>query len=242
VKHLINLPSTEKFPNVIFIGLLIALLAGGYLLGNVVNTVLPFQTSPSSDPVVDSRPSSGAIVNPPYQVQDFTLTSHTGEPLSLSDLRGKAVLMFFGYTHCPDICPTTLADYRRVKNALGDDADEVAFVFISVDGARDTPEVLAAYLGRFDSEFTGLTGDETVLQQIGSEYGLIFQQETINVEHEHEAGYEHEPGDDLQAENYFVQHTSPSFLIDRDGYLRMVFFYSTKPSAITEGIRELLQE
>jgi protein SCO1/2 len=216
-----------------------ALLVGVFLIGNTLNTIL--QVSPQSASTNDSRPGAGAVVSPPHQVQDFTLTSHTGEPISLSDLRGRAVLMFFGYTHCPDVCPTTLADYRRVKQALGDDANDVAFVFISVDRERDTPDVLTQYLGNFDTEFIGLMGDETTLRRIGEEYGLLFQQETISVGHEHEEGYEHQHGDDLDEENYFVQHTSPSFLIDRDGYLRLVYFYGTPPEVIVEGIRQVLQ-
>jgi protein SCO1 len=214
--------------------LVVTLLAGGFLIGSVLNTALlaPPQTV-STD---DSRPGAGAVVSPPHQVQDFTLTSHTGEPLNLHDLRGRAVLIFFGYTHCPDVCPTTLADYRRVKQALGDDADEVAFVFISVDGERDTPDVLTRYLHNFDTAFIGMTGDETALRRMGAEYGLMYQQEALNVGHEHEHGHDH----NLDDESYFVQHTSPSFLIDRDGYLRLVYFYGTQPDVIAEGIRQVL--
>lgn len=145
--------------------------------------------------------------------------------------------MFFGYTHCPDVCPTTLADYRRVKAVLGNSAADVAFIFISVDGERDTPDVLTRYLGNFDTEFIGMTGDEATLRQMGAEYGLMYQQETLNVRHEHKHGYDH----NLDEENYFVQHTSPSFLIDRDGYLRLVYFYGTQPQVIVEGIRQILR-
>jgi cytochrome oxidase Cu insertion factor (SCO1/SenC/PrrC family) len=82
-----------------------------------------------------------------------------------------------------------------------------------------------------------MTGDETTLRQMGAEYGLMYQQETLNVGHEHEHGHEHNLGD----ENYFVQHTSPSFLIDRDGYLRLVYFYGTQTEVIVEGIRQILR-
>jgi protein SCO1 len=230
--------SNTKYRNAALVVLLVAVLATGYLIGNALDTLLrPPSSSASAE---TSRPSGGAIVNPPHEVQDFTLTSHTGEAMRLSDLRGEAVLMFFGYTRCPDVCPTTLADYRRVKEALGDDAEDVSFVFVSVDGARDTPEVLAHYLGQFDPDFIGMTGDETVLRQMGAEYGLLFQQETISVNHEHEEGYEHEHVEELDSENYFVEHTSPSFLIDGDGYLRLVYFYGTDTDVIAEGIRQVL--
>lgn len=237
MNRLLRIQTSPSLRYIIMGVLLFALLVGGFLIGNTLSVL--FQVPPQTVSTDDSRPSAGAVVSPPHQVQDFTLTSHTGEPISLSDLRGRAVLMFFGYTHCPDVCPTTLADYTRVKRMLGSDADAVAFVFISVDGERDTPEVLTQYLGNFDTGFIGLTGDETTLRRMGAEYGLMYQQETISVGHEHEEGYEH--GDDLDAENYFVQHTSPSFLIDRDGYLRLVYFYGTQPEVIADGIRQVLQ-
>lgn len=218
--------------------LLIVLLAAGYVIGSTLNT----QFQPNAVPVTaDSAKSGGAaFVEPPHLVKNFTLTSQTGQPISLSDLHGRAVLMFFGYTHCPDVCPTTLADYTRVKQALGSNADEVAFVFISVDGKRDTPDVLTQYLGQFDAGFIGMTGDETTLRRLGAEYGLLFQHESSNLADGHEAEHEHQEGQDLDIENYFVQHTSPSFLVDRDGYLRLVYFYGTEPSVIAEGIRQVL--
>jgi len=236
--RVLRLQPNTGFRFVIVITFIIALAAVGFLVGNLLNPILLSPNQSLSDEA--SRPTSGAVVDPPYLLQDFTLTSNKGEPISLSDLRGKVVLMFFGYTHCPDVCPTTLADYRRVKQALGDDADAVRFVFISVDGARDTPDVLTQYLGHFDPDFIGMMGDETTLRRIGSEYGLLFQEETISVGHEHEEGYEHHHEEGLDAENYFVQHTSPSFLIDRNGYLRMVYFYGTETEVITDGIRAML--
>ncbi len=224
--------------------LVIGLFAAGYLASTTVISALSASPAEASD----AQPASGgALVDPPHQVQDFTLTSHTGEPISLSDLRGRAVLMFFGYTHCPDVCPTTLADYRRVKQALGDDAEQVAFVFISVDGERDTPDVVNEYLRQFDADFIGMTGDAATLRRIGAEYGLFFETETVETEEEqgqdHNHDAEHEHGDDPNPdqENYFVNHTSPSFLIDPDGYLRLVFFYGTEPQTIADGIRQVMQ-
>ena|SRR5215207_6568951 len=239
LNRLLHPRSNEKFLGTIRLALLIALLAAGFVIGALLNTL--FDANAASATTDAARTTGAARVEPPRLLQGFSLTSHTGELMSLSDLRGKAVLMFFGYTHCPDVCPTTLADYGRVKQALGDDANAVKFVFISVDGARDTPDVLAQYLGQFDASFIGMTGDEATLQRMGAEYGLLFQQETISVGHDHEAGHQHQHGDALNAENYFVQHTSPSFLIDSDGYLQLVYFYGTEPEVIAQGIREILQ-
>lgn len=186
------------------------------------------------------------IVDPPHLLADFTLTSQTGEPISLSDLRGKAVLMFFGYTHCPDVCPGTLAEYTDVKRRLGEDAGDVEFVFISVDGTRDTPARLTEYLGMFDAGFIGMTGDEAALRALGNEYGLFFEQTTLPERsaesgETHEHGAQHAEEGALDQSNYFVQHTSPSFLIDRDGYLRRVFFFGTTPANVASGVQEILE-
>lgn len=183
-----------------------------------------------------SRPAAGssasgtkgvAVVTPPRLLSDFTLTSHTGELVSLSDFRGRSVLMFFGYTHCPDVCPTTLANYKRVKQALGTKAADTAFVFVSVDGLRDTPDVLADYLALFDPSFIGLMGDDAALQQMGAEFGLQ---------------YSAPPAGSSPDDNYMVEHTSPSFLIDADGYLRLVYFYGTEPDAMAAGIQHIQTE
>ena len=207
----------------------------------------PVSQPADSSAGVNPDMSGVALVNPPHPLQDFTLTSKSGDPIALSDLRGRAVLLFFGYTHCPDVCPTTLADYKRVKQMLGGQADQVAFVFVSVDGKRDTPKQMTAFLNQFDPDFIGMTGDDTTLRRIGTEYGLIFSAEHISLTHDQDAHHEHleqaaEGEEPLDQENYFVQHTSPSFMIDRNGVLRMVAFYGTKPQTMVAGIRQLLQE
>ncbi len=178
----------------------------------------------SDSPTIDGDWSSGATVyDPPRALRDFTLTTQSSERLSLSDLRGRMGLLFFGFTHCPDVCPTTLLEFKRVKQALGDDANEVAFVFISVDGVRDTPEVLARYLADFDPDFIGLTGDEVYLRQIGADYDLFFERREMGSEG-----------------GYTVDHTASSFLIDREGRLVMKFAFGTEPEAIAAAIRERL--
>lgn len=227
-------PDTSISRLILWGALVIGFLAIGIALGTAANGLFDRATSTSAAHDT-AQPAAGAKVDPPYQVKDFTLISQTGAPISLSDLRGKAVMMFFGYTHCPDVCPTTMADYTRVKAALGDQAGKVAFVFISVDGVRDTPDVVGTFLNQFDNDFIGMTGDEATLRQIGSEYGLLFQTDTITGD----PGHEQDGGQNLDGQNYFVQHTSPSFLIDPDGYLRMVFFYGTKQAAMVEGIRQV---
>ncbi len=130
-------------------------------------------------------------------------------------------------------------------------ADQVQFVFVSVDGTRDTPAQMTTFLNQFDKDFIGMTGSETQLRSIGAEYGLVFQKENIiapptSDDAEAQAA---QPGDDhdeaatepaLDSQNYFVQHTSPTFLIDRNGALRMVAFYRTAAEALASSIRQLL--
>ncbi len=174
----------------------------------------------------DARPTTtplpGTLLDPPKEVGDFTLTDQDGQPFRLSDLRGKVALLFFGYTHCPDICPTTLAEFKRVKALLGDDAARVAFVFVSVDGERDTPERLTAYVRAFDPQFIGLTGDDAALRPIARDFGVFYQR----VNYESDA-------------NYLVDHTASTFVVDQDGRLRLVFPYGTDPAAIVTRLRAL---
>lgn len=228
--------TTSGIRYVILAGIVVALFAVGYVIGNIVTTVWQAGTPAAED---SGGPTAGARVDPPHLLSNFTLTSQTGAPISLHDLRGRAAVLFFGYTHCPEECPTTMANFKRIKQMLGDQANQAAFVFISVDGKRDTPQQLTSFIDQFDSAFIGMTGDETLLRQIGSEYGLVFSQDGITAPAVSDDDHEH--AEALDQQHYFVQHTSPAFLIDRDGYLRMVYFYGTEPAAIADGIRELLR-
>jgi protein SCO1/2 len=204
----------------------------GIRLGMVLTQTLQ---EPRSSENLEATLSGGvALVEPPVIVQDFTLTSQTGQPLSLSELRGQPVLLFFGYTHCPEECPLTLADFTRVKRELGAQGNEVQFVFVSVDGERDTPSVMAEFLRHFDESFVGMTGDPESLRQLGMQFGLLFENVVLGNDGSQR------PATD-QDVNYFVSHISPSFLIDRDGYLSRVFFYGTKPNVITSHLQEFLE-
>lgn len=168
----------------------------------------------------------GTRIEPPAQLSDFTLPSSLGRDLSLSELRGKPVVLFFGYTFCPDVCPMTLSELKRVKAELGADGERLQVVFVSVDGARDTPEVLARHLAAFDPDFIGLQGDDATLRRIGPEYGLYYQRNT--------------PAGTSAA--YLVDHSSATYLIDAEGRLRIVYSFGTSPEVIAAGVRELLKE
>lgn len=136
-------------------------------------------------------PKYGVLVNAPEPAGNFTLSGSTGEPVSLSDFRGKTVLLYFGYTTCPDVCPTTLADLKNTMTTLGDKAKDVQVLFVSVDPERDTPEKLAGYLGLFNPNFIGLTGTLAEIEAVASRFGIFF------AKHDYEG-----------AAGYLVDHTS----------------------------------
>lgn len=177
--------------------------------------------------IVDGEEFNGATpIDPPRPVADFTLPSHTGQPFSLSDVSGKVTMLYFGYTHCPDVCPLTLIEFKRVYELLGEDADKAAFVFASVDGERDTPEALAKYLEvRNVADFViALSGEESDLRRIGLDYGLYFEKRT----------------DTGSQANYLVDHTAASFLLNQDGELAMIFAFGTEASVMAEEIQKLI--
>lgn len=170
-------------------------------------------------------PLPGTRLDPPKVLGDFTLTGHTGEPFTLSSLQGKVAVLYFGYTSCPDICPTTLASYKQTKAALGDDAAQVDFVFISVDPERDTPTRLANYITAFDPDFIGATGDDTALRTVARDFGVFYQR----------VDYEND-------KNYLVDHTASSFIVGPDGNLHAVTPYGTDPQIVAQYIRDILRD
>src|SRR5471032_2021214 len=110
----------------------------------------------------------------PY-AKDFALTDHNGKPRTLADFKGKVVLMFFGYTQCPDVCPTTMAELATVMKDLGPQADKVQVLFVTVDPQRDTQALLAQYVPAFDSRFLGLYGNDAATEKVAKEFKVFFQ-------------------------------------------------------------------
>ena len=151
------------------------------------------------------------LIQSPDQAADFTLMSSTGEPLSLSDFSGKQVMLYFGYTFCPDVCPTTLNDLSNMMDELGPKkAENVQVIMVSVDPERDTVEQLATYLPYFNPSFIGMTGSLEEIQDIASQYGIFFERQE----------------GDTQA-GYLVDHTAVVTLVDDTGHVRMIFPYGT---------------
>ncbi len=153
----------------------------------------------------------------------FELTDHTGAKRSLADFRGKVVTVFFGFTQCPDVCPTTLIEMKEVMALLGDDAERVQALFITVDPARDTPEVLGAYVPAFDPRFLGLYGDEAEIAKVARGYRVF---------------YEKVPGS--TPDNYQINHTAASYVIDPQGEIRLFVKHGEGAEAFAEDIRRLL--
>ncbi len=167
---------------------------------------------------------AGAALEDPQPVPDFTLTAADG-PVSLSDFRDQYVFLYFGYTYCPDFCPTTLAKLRQVREGLGDDAGRMQAIMISVDPERDTPDLLARYVAAFDPTFVGLTGAPAEIDAAGDTYGLFYER------HEGSA-----------ATGYLVDHSTRTYLIGPDGRALVAYPHDATADAILADLRWLIEQ
>lgn len=172
------------------------------------------------------RPPSfhGTAYEPPEVAPPVVLHEARGARFSLADQRGSVVLLYFGYTHCPDVCPTTLSDWKRVKTSLGRDASRVRFVFVSVDPARDDPATLQRYVSRFDPDFIGATGDSATLAGIEHSFHVSSSRE-----------------ESASASGYSMTHPSQTFVIDKSGNLRLLYSFGMQTSDVVSDIRQLLR-
>ena len=156
--------------------------------------------------------------------KDFLLTDHNGKMRTLADFRGKAVVVFFGYTQCPDVCPTTLMQLKDALHQLGADGKRVQVLFISVDPERDTRELLASYVTAFDPEFLGLSGDAEVTARTAKEFRVFFQKQAGST-----------PG------SYTVDHTAGSYVFDPQGRVRLFARYGQEQD-LAQDLRILLKQ
>ena len=155
--------------------------------------------------------------------KSLALADHTGKPRTLADFRGKLVVLSFGFTHCPDICPTILADLAGVMQGLGKDAERVQVLFVTVDPERDTPELLAKYVAAFEPRFVGLFGDLEATRQTAKEFKIFFDKR--------KAG-----------EGYSVDHSAQSYVIDTRGRLRLFVRHDRIAADLADDLRTLLRE
>ncbi len=166
---------------------------------------------------------SGWIINSNKDTKDeFTLTDQNGQVFHLSQLRGKVVLLFFGYTHCPDACPTTMSKLTRVYKLLGNKAQNVVTVFVSLDPYRDRPTVLKMYLAYFHLNSVGLTGSKEEIDRVVNQYS---------------ARYEIEQSD--SAAGYHINHSTDLYLLDKKGEIVNRFKYEDGTQTIADGLRSL---
>ena len=157
--------------------------------------------------------------------QGFQLTDFNGQPRSLTDYKGKAVVVFFGFTQCPDVCPTTMNEMAQVKKLLGTDGDKLQVVFISIDPERDTPEVLKAYMGSFDPSFAGLyAASPDALAALAKDFKIYYKKV-----------------DGKTPTSYSMDHTAASYVYDPQGRLRLYARYGIGPQAMADDIRLLLK-
>ncbi len=154
---------------------------------------------------------------------EFTLTNDEGKTVSATDYRGKVVLLYFGYTHCPDVCPLTMAHLHVVMQRLGKLSDGARILFVSVDPARDTPAVLHAYVNAFDTHATGLTGQPRAIEALVKRYRSAFTREPASKD----GGYE-------------VSHSSAIYVFDRDGNPRVLYTPSSKQDDLVHDLHLLL--
>ena len=158
--------------------------------------------------------------------KELSLTDQNGKLRTLADFRGKVVVLFFGYTHCPDVCPTTLAELAQVMKTLGADADRVQVLFVTVDPERDTPAILSQYVPAFDPRFLGLYGDAAATQRTAKEFKVFYEIRKGAT-----------PGE------YTVDHSAGTYVIDTKGRLRLFVAYDRiGTDDLAADIRTLLRE
>jgi len=153
----------------------------------------------------------------------FALTDHNGQPRTLADFKGKVVVVFFGYTHCPDVCPTTLSELASIKKALGSEAERLQVIFITLDPQRDTPELMAGFVPAFDSSFLGLWGEQAVIDKVAKDF-KIFAKKV--------------PSKD--GKSYTIDHTAGSYVFDDQGHIRLFVRHGQGGDGLQKDLQRLL--
>lgn len=167
----------------------------------------------------------GQVIDSDVPVTNFTLTGPGGKPVSLIDFRGKVVMLYFGYTFCPDVCPATMNELKVAMKELGRQADQVQVLMITLDPERDTPEALADYMTYFDPSFIGLSGSEEEIIAASAPLGIF---------------YEREEG--TAATGYLVNHTATVMVLDKHGRLRLLYPFDTAGEDMAADLKYLIRE
>lgn len=166
----------------------------------------------------------GAVLDPPRVLDDFTLMSTTGEAFTLSEHRGEVILIYFGYRACPDFCPTTFAELKRVYTDLNEPVDQLKIVFVSIDSERDDLESLKFYTNAFHEDFIGLRSGDQALENLKTQFGVVAEKRVL--------------GESALA--YLYDHTATLFLINPKGELEVQYLYGTPYRSIVNDVRLIL--
>lgn len=172
----------------------------------------------------DAPKFNGIDITGADYARDFQLTDAQGKPRSLQDFRGKVVVLFFGYTQCPDVCPTTLAELAEVKTLLGADGAKVQGLFVSLDPERDTPEVLQTYMGNFDPGFLALRPTLEELPALAKQFKVYYKK-----------------SESKNGSGYTLDHTAASYVYDTEGRLRLFVRYGAGAQSLAADVRQLLK-
>lgn len=175
--------------------------------------------------VLDNKNTKVASSNYEKEIGDFVLTDYDGKKVALSQFRGELVLLFFGYTHCPDICPAALGKLKKVYNEFGSGRADLRVLFISIDPDRDSIQKLKSHLPVFHHEFVGLTGTDEELSRVAKMFGVAYFKEDNGINH---------------TDDYLMNHPTSIFLISRDGKLVSRYSHSSSVKSLVRGIREHL--
>ncbi|MGJ7508290.1 SCO family protein [Variovorax sp. GT1P44] len=173
----------------------------------------------------ESKPSFNAVdITGADYARDFSLTDADGRVRTMADFKGKAVVLFFGYAQCPDVCPTTMSEMAQVKQQLGADADKLQVLFVTVDPARDTPEVMKAYMGAFDPSFVALIPTSDQLAALAKDFKVYYKKV-----------------DGKTPTSYSMDHSAASFVYDPQGRVRLYARYGGGVPAMVSDIKALLK-
>ena len=173
---------------------------------------------PSTPPAFQATDITGAAF-----ARDFKLTDHNGTVRTLADFKGKAVAVFFGYIHCPDVCPTTLSDFSAALKQLGPQAGQVQVIFVTVDPQRDTPDLLKQFVPAFNPGFLGMFADAETLKALAHEYKVVYQKSSVK-----------------GADDYLIDHSAGTYIYDAQGRLRLLMPYGSSPETIAHDLKILL--
>lgn len=192
-------------------------VTGTVISATLVLALAACQPAPQP-PVFQSTDITGAAF-----ARDFKLTDHNGQPRTLASFKGKVVAVFFGYTHCPDVCPTTLSDFATALKQLGPLGDQVQVLFVTVDPQRDTPALLKQYVPAFDPRFLGMVTDPDNLKAVAKEYKIVYQKTSVK-----------------GVDNYLIDHSAGSYIYDAKGRLRLLIPYGSSPDLIAHDLKTLM--